>query len=131
MLTITKPSDNRVDITFDGGIDANIMTAALDKLFDASKDVKNGVSLYTITNFDMPTLGAIGVEFTKLPQLFGLLSKFQKVAILSDSAFIRTAGEVEGFLLPGVEIKSFHLNERAVAENWLVTPVDEPVISYN
>jgi len=87
MLTITKPSDNRVDITFDGGIDANIMTAALDKLFDASKDVKNGVSLYTITNFDMPTLGAIGVEFTKLPQLFGLLGKFQKVAIRGGPRF--------------------------------------------
>lgn len=128
MLTISKPSSNRVDITIDGGIDANIMTAALDELFEASKDVENGTSLYTIADFDMPTLGALAVEFSKLPKLFGFLKSFDKVALLSDNAWIRTAGEIEGFLIPGLEIKAFHLSERASAENWLVTQEDEQIM---
>ena len=125
MLNITKPAPNRVDITLDGGIDANIMTAALDELFEASKGVENGVSLYTIADFDMPTFGALAVEFTYLPKLFGFLKSFERVAILSDNALIRTLGEIEGFLLPGLAIKGFHLAEKDAAESWLIQG-DEP-----
>lgn len=119
MLSISKPATNRVDITLDGGIDANIMSAALDELIDASKDVQNGTSLYTIVDFDMPTLGALGVEITRLPSLFRLLGKYEKIAVLTDNALLRVAGEIEGILIPGLEIRGFHLNDRAEAEAWL------------
>lgn len=119
MLNVTKVGPNRVDVELNGGIDSNIMAAGLDKLIDLSEGVQKGRMLYTITDFDMPTLGAIGVEFTRLPKMFSLLSKFDKAAVLSDHAWIRTAAEIEGALFPGIDIKSFHLNEGAAAEAWL------------
>ena len=119
MLTITKPSADRVDITLDGKIDADIMRTALDDLIAKSDGVKGGKMLYRITNFELPTLSAIAVEFTRLPKLFGLLGAIDKCAVLSDSDWLRKAAEIEGALFPGIEIKSFGLDQQDVAEEWL------------
>ncbi|MGH1575649.1 STAS/SEC14 domain-containing protein [Planktotalea sp.] len=119
MFTVTKPKENRVDIEIDGGIDANIMTAGLEELIRLSEDVEKGALLYTITDFDLPTLGAIGAEFLELPKMFKLLGKYEKCAVLADHSWIRTAAEFEGALIPHLEIKSFHLNEASAAEAWL------------
>jgi hypothetical protein len=61
----------------------------------------------------------LGVEFSRLPKLFGLLGKFEKCAVLSDAAWLRTAAEVEGALFPGITIKAFKMDEEEAAEAWL------------
>ncbi len=119
MLTVTKPAPNRVDIEFSGTLDAETMRVVLDDLFAKSEDVTNGRMLYTITEFSIPSLGAIGVELQRLPKLFGLLGKFDRCAVLSDAGWLRTAAEIEGALFPGIEIKSFELQEVEEAEAWL------------
>jgi SpoIIAA-like len=119
MLTVTKPAPNRVNIEFSGALDAETMRVALDDLIAKSEDVTNGRMLYTITNFSMPSLGAIGIELQRLPKLFGLLGKFDRCAVLSDESWLRAAAELEGVLFPGIEIKSFELQEAKDAEAWL------------
>ncbi|MDA0231508.1 MAG: STAS/SEC14 domain-containing protein [Proteobacteria bacterium] len=119
MLTVTKPTPNRIDIELSGTLDSETMRVALDDLTAKSEDITNGRMLYTITELSIPTLGAIGVEFSRLPKLFGLLGKFDRCAVLSDASWLRTAAEIEGALFPGVEIKSFTLQEAEDAEAWL------------
>jgi hypothetical protein len=119
MFEITKPSANRVDISLSGSLDADAMRTALDDLIETSETVKHGRMLYRITDFSMPTFGAIGVEMARLPKLFGLLGKYDKCAVLSDSAWLRKAAVVEGSLFPGLEIRSFEPGEDAAAEAWL------------
>lgn len=119
MMTVTKRADDRVDIELNGGIDANIMNAAMDNLIEASEGVEHGKMLYTITDFELPTFGALDIEMRYVGKLFGLLGKFDRCAVLSDSGFIRTTAEVEGALLPGLEIKAFHIDEKSAAEAWL------------
>lgn len=119
MFKVTKQSNRRVDIDFNGTLDADGMRIALDDLIEKSQDVQNGRMFYRIRNFTMPTLGALGVEFSRLPKLFGLLGKYDKCAVLSDTDWIRKATEIEGALIPGLEIKSFDLDEQEAAEAWL------------
>lgn len=119
MLTITKPSLNRLDIDFSGTMDAAMMRLALEDLLAESKGITNGRMLYRIPDFSMPTAGALAVELQMLPKLFGLIGKFERCAVLSDESWIRTAAEIEGALLPGITIKSFHLSEEDAAEAWL------------
>ncbi|MBA5778499.1 STAS/SEC14 domain-containing protein [Stappia sp. F7233] len=119
MLEITKPAPNRIDIRLEGTLDAETMAKALDDLLALSEDVTNGRMLYTIPEFSMPTLGAIAVELRRLPKMFGLLGKFDRCAVLSDAAWLRTAAEIEGRLFPGIEIKSFKLDDVEAAEAWL------------
>jgi hypothetical protein len=119
MLKITKSAANRVDIELDGTLDAETMRVALDDLIAKSEGIAKGRMLYTVTDFSLPTLGALGVELQRLPKLFALLGKFERCAVLSDTAWLRTAAEIEGAVIPGIEIKSFELDEAAAAEAWL------------
>ena len=119
MLKITKKSASRLDIELAGTVDADDMRTALDELIEKSEGVSRGRMLYTISDFSFPTLGAFGVEMARLPKLFGLLGKYDKCAVLSDTGWVRKAAEIEGAMVPGIEIKSFALHEHKAAEAWL------------
>lgn len=119
MLSITRSAPDRIDIELNGEIDADIMRAGLDDLFAKSADIRHGRMLYRIPEFSMPTLGAIGIEISRLPQLFGLLGRFERCAVLSDAGWLRTTAELEGKFFPGLEIRSFALNDVSAAETWL------------
>lgn len=119
MLTVTKPAPNRVDIELKGTLNAETMQDGLEDLIAKSEDVTNGRMIYRITEFSLPTIGAIAVEVRLLPKLFGLLGKYDRCAVLSDAGWVRRAAEIEGALFPGIAIKSFELAKTEEAEAWL------------
>ena len=119
MLTITKPSANRLDITLSGALDADAMRAGLHDLLDKADGIEHGHMLYRIPDFSMPSLGAIMVELGLLPRLFSLFHRFDRCAVLSDAAWLRSTAEVQGAVLPGLTIRSFALDDEAGAETWL------------
>ncbi|MCL3880856.1 STAS/SEC14 domain-containing protein [Marivita sp. GX14005] len=121
MLTITKPEPNRLDVELAGKLDAEAMAKGLDELITLSRDINRGVMLYRVISVEFPDLGALSVQMTRLPKLFGLLGRFDRCAVLSDAAWVRTAAEVEGAFFPGIEIKAFALNQGSAAEAWLKT----------
>ena len=127
MLNVSKPSANRIDIELSGELDADAMRSALDHLLEESEGVTNGKMLYKISDFALPTLGAMAVELQRMPKLFSLLGKFDKCAVLTDTAWIRTAAEAEGAIIPSLAIKSFARNDIKAAEAWLddKAPQDE------
>jgi len=119
MFIVTKPAANRVDIAVSGEIGSAAMDEGLKELLELSEGVENGRMLSTIASLTLPTVGAVGVEFQYLPKLFGLLGKFDKCAVVSDAAWLRTAAEIEGKVFPGIEIKAFQPSEHDSAEAWL------------
>ena len=119
MLTIEKRAPDRVDIILNGAIDSVAMRQGLTRLIEASQDVTGGRMLYTIKDFELPTLGAFAVEMGMLPQLFGMLQKYDRCAVLCDTRWLRTAAEWEGRLLPGLEIRAFATDQADAAEAWL------------
>lgn len=119
MMKVTKPAPNRVDLELEGALEAETMRHGLDELLHLSQDINNGRMLYTIKGFTMPTVEALGVEFGYLPKLFNLLGRFDKCAVCTDTAWLRAAAEVEGAMIPGLEINAFDLNEMDAAEAWL------------
>lgn len=72
MFIITKRAENRVDITIDGPIDQDMMRDALWDLLAQSEGITDGLMYYRLTNFELPSFGALAVEMTFLPKLFGL-----------------------------------------------------------
>jgi hypothetical protein len=70
-------------------------------------------------NFQLPTLAAIGVESSRLPALFSLIGKFKRCAVLADENWLKAIGELEGDLIPGLEVKGFDPNNEMLAEAWL------------
>lgn len=83
MFTVTPNGPNRVDIEFSGKLDSDDMRAALDELVAKTEGIENGRMLYRVGDFALPTLGAIAIEFSRLPSMFGLIKKFDRCAVLA------------------------------------------------
>jgi hypothetical protein len=61
----------------------------------------------------------MGVELSRIPQLFRFARRFDRMAVVADKAWVRTVSELEGVLIPGLRIKAFGLDQEAEAEAWL------------
>lgn len=120
MITITKPSPNRINLEItDAHIDEDAMRKAIEEVLRKTEGIEHGRMLYRLPHFPWPSLAAIGVKLEFLPRLFKLLGQFDRCAVLTDEAWLRTAADIEGALIPGLEIKGFGLEEIETAENWL------------
>ena len=119
MLKVIPNGTNRLDIEMSGKLNAEEMEIALDELVSKSKNIENGKMLYEIIDFHLPSLCAIGIEFSRLPGMFGLMKKFDRVAVLTDKTWLKKVSEFEGALYPGLEIKAFSRDQKAEAEDWL------------
>ncbi|MCO4849036.1 MAG: STAS/SEC14 domain-containing protein [Yoonia sp.] len=119
MFTVTRVSDNRINLDIQGKIDATQMASGLSKLFTLSEGFQKGVMLYRIEGFKWPAFDAVMAEALRIPQLIGLLSRFGKIALISDKAWIRRFAEIEGALIPRLKIKAFKADKTDAAEAWL------------
>jgi hypothetical protein len=119
MFRVKRSGENRVDLELYGKLDGEAMGQLLDNLVNASTDLRHGRLLFRLDAFDLPTLGAFAVELARLPQLLRLLHRFQRCAVLTDTAWLRTASEVEGALIPGLQVRAFRSDQELEAEDWL------------
>ena len=117
MFKVTQNGLNRLDIEMSGKLDSEAMKIALDELVSKSENIENGRMLYEVIDFHIPSLGAIGIEFSRLPSMFGLMKKFDRAAVLTDKTWLKKVSEFEGALFPGLEIKAFDIDQKA--EAWL------------
>ena len=119
MFHVTRIGDNRIDVDFSGKLDSNEMRFALDELMRKSEGISHGQMLYRIGDFDLPTLGAVGVELSRIPQQFRFIRRFDRCAVVAGKEWVRRASEIEGALIPGLTIKAFDLHEAERAHQWL------------
>ena len=119
MFRITPNGKNRLDIEISGKLNSEEMKTALDELVSKSKNIENGKMLYDVIHFHLPSLCAIGIEFSRLPSMFGLMKKFDRAAVLTDKTWLKKVSEFEGALYPGLEIKAFNRDQKEEAEAWL------------
>ncbi len=107
MFKVIQNGMNRLDIEMSGKMDTEEMKVALDELVSKSANIENGKMLYDVIDFHLPSLGAIVIEFSRLPSMLGLMKKFDRAAVLTDKTWLKKVSEFEGALYPGLEIKAF------------------------
>jgi hypothetical protein len=119
MFKIVPNGKNRLDIKMSGKLNTADMKVALDELITKAQDIEHGTMLYDVVDYHLPSLGAIGEELSRFPELLSLMRKFERAAVLTDKLWIEKVSELEGYLIPGLEIKGFKREQRAEAERWL------------
>ena len=122
MFQVTRTGENRLDVDFAGKLDSSEMRSALDELEQKAQGIEHGRMLYRIGEFQLPTLGAIGVEMSRLPQMIRFARRFERMAVIADKPWVRKASQIEGALIPGLTIKAFERGQEASAETWLLSP---------
>lgn len=119
MFTVERIGANRLDISMSGRLDSEAMRKALDELSDACAGISDGTMLFDVVDYHLPTLSAISIEFARLPKMLGLIRRFSRAAVLTDKAWLKTISELEGKLIPGLEIRAFERDQRTAAVRWL------------
>lgn len=119
MFQVMRNGENRVDVNFAGKLDSNEMRAGIAQLAQQSEGIAHGRMMYRIGEFNMPTLGAMAVEVSQIPQLFKVVRRFDRMAVVADKGWVRKVSEVEGAMIPGLTIKAFGSEQAAEAEAWL------------
>jgi len=119
MFQVTRKGNNRIDIEFSGKLNSDDMKVALNELISKAEGIEHGRMYYRIEEFDLPTLGAIAVELSLIPELFRFIRRFDRAAVVAGKDWLRKMSEIEGALIPGLKIKAFGLHEEAEAEAWL------------
>lgn len=119
MFRVTRVAPDRIDVILSGRLDSDAMRAALDDLLFKSEGINHGRMLYRIDECDLPTLGAVAVELSRLPQLFRFIRRFDRCAVIAGKDWLRRISEVEGLLIPGLTIKAFDLHQESDALTWL------------
>lgn len=119
MFKILPNGPNRLDIELSGKLNSEDMRVALDELVRHSEHIERGKLLYEIIDFHLPSLGALKVEFSRFPEMIGLMKKFERAAVLTDKTWLKKVSELEGIFYPGLEIKAFNRDQKAEAEAWL------------
>jgi len=120
MFSVTQPAPNRIDLELSGKLSDQELKLGFDELIAVSTDFTQGKMLYRITDFSFPSLKALALEITRLPALFKLISRFDRVAIVADKRWLRRSGEIKGALIPGITVQGFDTDEEELAEKWLL-----------
>ncbi|WP_277051586.1 STAS/SEC14 domain-containing protein [Zestomonas thermotolerans] len=126
MFQVNHKGANRIDVTLTGKLDSIQMRIALDELFRKAEGIEHGRMLYRIQNLEIPTLGALGVELARIPQLLRFLRRFERIAVLADREWLRKLSEIEGALFPGIQLRAFETGQEAQAEAWLAQTAPQP-----
>lgn len=117
MFKVSRIGENRLYIEMSGRLNSSEMEKALDELVAESEGIKNGQMLYDVIDYHLPSLKAIGIEFSRLPSMFRLMNKFNRAAVLTDKTWLKVISELEGTLYPGLSIKAFTREQKP--EAWL------------
>lgn len=72
---------------------------------------------------EIPDLESVSAKALQKEISYGLknVDKFEKVAIVSDKAWLRALAELEDKLFPTMEEKAFKMKERKAAEEWVTS----------
>lgn len=100
MFQVHRESDQLLRVTMSGTLDSEKMAKALDDLIEQSQGMQNGIMLFDVVNYHMPSIGAIEVELARMPAMFRFIKQFSRVAVLTDKSWIKTISELEGLLFP-------------------------------
>jgi hypothetical protein len=121
MFQVMRKTEDRLNVEFSGKLEKEEMKRLLDELLEKSDGINHGTMLFRINEFDFPSLGAIGVELSRMPTMFKFARRFDRAAVVVSERWVRKASEIEGALIPGLTIKAFDLTQGADAEAWLQT----------
>ena len=87
---------------------------------DAALDEADQIGMYIeIVDLGGFTLDALVKDIVIGFKQIGRLRRFPRIAVVTDQAWVGTVAEIEGKLLPGVEIRTFPTVEDEAAMAWL------------
>ena len=123
MFRFIDSPDDAVALTIEHKVTGADLDAIMDRL-DGALAAHEKVNVFVETRgIDGIELSGLGHYAARALPLFGKLTRFGRVAVVADQAWIRAATRVESALLPFISYRVFTPDERDQALAWVgITP---------
>jgi len=126
MLTFTPLSPRAIAITAEGHFTAADVAPAfaqIETLLDTTPQLD---ILADVHGSPSVALSAIAEELKHLPLIIRLIRAIDRVAIVADAEWVRTASRIESALIPGLHYEVYERKDEAHARAWLLREPDQP-----
>lgn len=121
MLEFIDSTDDAIALKISGAINGQDLDAIMDRL-DATMERHDKVHIFVETKgISSLELASLPHYFSRAMPLFGKLSRFGRVAVVSDQSWIRIGTRIESALLPFINYRVFEPGERDDALAWVLT----------
>lgn len=116
---LPSPGPDVVAFRVSGKVTAEDVETAWASL-DAALDEAETIGLYAeIVGLGGVTLDGLVKDLAMGLKQIGQLRRFARYAVVSDAGWLRAVADVEGKLLPGIEIRTYTPEEKDAAMAWL------------
>lgn len=126
MLTFTPLSPRAIAIVAEGHFTAADVAPALARLETLLDQTPQLDILADVRGSPSVALSAIAEELKHIPLLIRLIRAIDRVAIVADAEWVRTASRIEGAIIPGVHYEVYQRKDEAHARAWLLRETDQP-----
>lgn len=126
MLTFTPLSPRAIAIIAEGHFTAADVAPALARLETLLDETPQLDILADVRGSPSVALSAIVEELKHLPLLIRMIRAIDRVAIVADAEWVRTASRIEGAIIPGVHYEVYERKDEAHARAWLLRETDRP-----
>lgn len=125
---LAQPSNTHIELTINGKISSDDMKRLLDEWMqatasmtqaDSNTELQNATLLYRINSFAMPSFSAVMDETKRMPELWATMKYFGKMAVISEQQWLQKFAEIEGWMIPNLDIKGFNPEDESAAKVWL------------
>ena len=114
-----KLEDKIVHMSITGNIKPESMTQGLDWIHELDAEDDDFNLRIDMAQSEFDDLAAISAEFKRVATVLRHSKSAKKCALMTDSMFLRNSAKVEGAVIPGLEVRTFDLDEATPAERWL------------
>jgi len=126
MLTFTPLSPRAIAIIAEGHFTAADVAPALDQLAALLDTTPQLDILADVRGSPSVALSAVVEELKHLPLIIRLIRAIDRVAIVADAEWVRTASRIESALIPGLHYEVYERKDEAHARAWLLRETDQP-----
>lgn len=124
MLTLTRLTPSAIEMTAEGPLTREDVTRVIGEIsaildtterLDVLADVRGKPDIH---------LDLIVEELKHLPTLFRMIRAIDRVAVIADESWVRTAAKIESKLIPGVSYEVYTREQAVHAREWLLRRTD-------
>ena len=126
MLTFTPLSPRAIAIVASGHFTAADVALALTQLETLLDTTPQLDILADVRGSPSVALSAVVEELKHLPLIIRLIRAIDRVAIVADAEWVRTASRIESALIPGLHYEVYERKDEAHARAWLLRETDRP-----
>lgn len=126
MLTLTSIPPAAIEITVEGALVREDVARAIAEIEAMLDTVERLDILADVRGKPDIHPGLILEELKHLPTLFRMMRAIDRIAVIADENWVRTAAKIEGKLIPGVTYEVYTRDQADNARAWLLRQTDDP-----